>query len=282
MHGLTRVVTRGSVRFRGGEVCVVTRRDGSVPPLRLDDDSYLEREYHATLAAAIRAAGGQWTGSDYYARAADIVAEINRVGATALRVTLRDLTPLSEVAGLWHLDVESDGAATLGPVSTLTGLRSLTLSVRGIRGVVDPSSLPELRWLRTPLGGKGGAHILASLADGHPTVEHLRVRETKIRGIHEIVSNLPQLRSFSVSHADFIRSPGDLAAVADTLTELRMSMVPGLRSLDGIETASRLERFALTSSTITDLSPLSALPNLREVDINLAGGVRITDIKALP
>lgn len=259
----------------------MTLRDGSVPPLRLDDDAYVESQYHATLAAEIRACGGQWTGSDYYARPADILAEIHRVGATALRVSLRDLTPLSEVAGLWHVDVESDGALALGSVSTLTDLRSLTLSVRGIRGVVDPSSLPELRWLTTPLGGKGGAPILASLAQGHPTIEHLRVRETKIRSIREVVANLPRLQSLSVSYADFIRSPGDLTPVADTLTELRMSMVPGLRSLDGIETASRLERLGLSSGAITDLSPLAALPNLREVDITMAGGVRITDVNAL-
>jgi Leucine-rich repeat (LRR) protein len=170
----------------------------------------------------------------------------------------------------------------LGSVSTLTGLRSLNLSVRGIRGVVDPSSLPELRWLTTPLGGKGGAPILASLAQGHPTIEHLRVRETKIRSIREIVANLPRLQSFSVSYADYIRSPGDLAPVADTLTELRMSIVPGLRSLEGIETASRLERLYMSSAAITDVSPLAALPNLREVDITLAGGVRITDVNDLP
>ena len=257
-------------------------RDGSVPPLRRDDDTYVEREYHPTLAAAIRASGGQWTGSDYYARPADIFAEINRVGATALRVSLRDLTPLSEVAGLWHLDVESDGSAALGSVCTLTGLRSLNLSVRGIRGAVDPSSLPELRWFKTPLGGKGGAPILASLVEGHPSIEHLRVRETKIRSIGAIVTNIPRLNSFSVSYADFIRSPGDLSPVADTLTELRMSMVPGLRSLDGIETASRLESFALSYGSVTDLSPLAALPNLREVDITMAGGVRIADVNDLP
>lgn len=253
-------------------------RDGSVPPLRLDDDAYVEREYHRTLAAEIRAAGGQWAGSDYHAKPADIVAEINRVGATALRVSLRDLTPLRDVPGLWHLDVESDGSPALDPVVTLTGLRSLTLSVRGVRGVVDPSSLPALRWLTTPLGGKGGAPILASLVEGHPAIEHLRVRETKVRSIGAIVAHLPRLRSFSVSYADFIRSPGDLAPVADTLTELRISMVPGLRSLDGIETAPRLERFSLSSSSITDLSPLAALPNLRHVDITMAGGVRITDV----
>lgn len=225
----------------------MTLRDLRLPPLRLDDDTYVEREYHATLTAEIRASGGQWTGSDYYAKAADIVAEIHRVGATALRVSLRDLTPLSEVAGLWHLDVGSDGSPALACVSTLTGLRSLNLSVRGIRGVVEPSSLPELRWLTTPLGGKGGAPILASLAQGHPTIEHLRVRETRIRSIREVVANLPRLQSFSVSYADFIRSPGDLSSVADTLTELRMRMVPGLRSLDGIETASRLEHLVLSS-----------------------------------
>jgi hypothetical protein len=96
------------------------------------------------------------------------------------------------------------------------------------------------------------------------------------------VTNLPRLHSFSVSYADFIRSPGDLSPVADTLTELRMSMVPGLRNLDGIETASRLERFALSYGSVTDLSPLAALPNLREVDITMAGGVRITDVNDLP
>ena len=254
-------------------------RDGSVPPLRLDDDSDVERDHHATLTAEVRASGGQWTGSDHYARPADIVAEINRVRATALRVSLRDLTPLSEVAGLWHLVVESDGSPALGPVSTLTGLRSLHLSVRGVRGVVDLSSLPELRWLTTPLGGKGGAPMLASLAQGHPTIEHLRVRKTKIRSIREVVANLPRLQSFSVSYADFIRSFGDLAPVASTLTELRMSSVPGLCSLDGIETAPRLERLVLSSGAITDLSPLAALPNLREVDITIAGGVRITDVE---
>ena len=116
---------------------------------------------------------------------------------------------------------------------------------------------------------------------GHPTIEHLRVRETKIRSIGALVANLPRLQSFSVSYADFIRSPGDLGPVADTLTELRMSMVPGLRSLDGIETASRLERLTLSCGSV-DLSPLAALTNLREVDITLPGGVRISDVNDLP
>lgn len=259
----------------------MTPRDGTVPPLRPDDDAYLEREYHPSLAAEIRVSGGQWWGSDHHARPADVLAAIEGVGATALRLSLRDLAPLSEVAGLWHLEVESDGTPALGPVSSLTTLRSLHLSVRGIRGVVDPSALPRLRWLTTPLGGKGGAPVLEALRAGHPTIEHLSLRETKARSIGELVANLPALRSFSVAYADFIRSPGDLAPVADTLTELRMTMVLGLRSLDGIETAQRLERLHLSSSRITDLSPLAALPHLRHVDLTLAGGVRITDVGAV-
>lgn len=259
----------------------MTTQGGIVPPLTLDDDSYLEREYHPSLVAEIRAAGGQWTGSDHYAGPADILAEIRRVGATALRASLRDLSPLAGVPGLWHLDVESDGSPNLEAVSTLTGLRSLGLSVRGIRGVVDPSSLPELRWLTTPLGGKGGAPVLEALTAGHAAIEHLRVRETKVRSIGELVANLPRLQSFSVSYADFLRCPGDLAPVAGTLTELRMTMVPGLRSLDGIETAHRLERLTLATANLTDLSPLAALHRLREVDITLAGGVRITDVNRL-
>jgi hypothetical protein len=78
-----------------------------------------------------------------------------------------------------------------------------------------------------------------------------------------------------------VDAPTTPVLVADTLTELRMWMVPGLRSLDGIETASRLERLSLSSGAITDLSPLAALPNLRAVDITMAGGVRITDVNDL-
>ena len=185
------------------------------------------------------------------------------------------------MAGLWHLDVQSDGSAVLDPVTTLVGLRSLHLSVRGIRGLVDPSSLPGLRWFSSPLGGKGGAYVAASLAHGHPTIEHLRGWETKVRSAGDLVAKLPRLRSISISRADHVRTPGDLAPVADTLTELHLTMVPGLRSLDGIETAPRLERVVLSSSTITDLSPLAALPHLREVDLTLAGGVRITDVSDL-
>jgi hypothetical protein len=259
----------------------VTLPDGEVTPLRRDDDAYLAREYHVTLADEIRAAGGQWAASDYHVRPAHIVTEIDRVGATALRVSLRDLSRLAEVAGLWHLEIESDGSPVLDPVSTLSGLRSLHLSVRGIRGAVDPSAWPGLRWFSTPLGGKGGAFVAAALAQGHPTIEHLRVRETKVRSIAALVASLPRLQSLSVSYADFIRTPGDLGPVADTLTELRMSMVPGLRSLDGIETAPRLERVSLSSSSLSDLSPLAALPHLREVDLTLAGGVRITDVESL-
>ena len=251
-----------------------------VPALRRDDDEYIDREYHPTLAAEIRSSGGQWTGSDLYAMPAQILTEIRTVGATALRVSLRDLIALREVEGLWHLEVESDGSPVLAPVTTMVGLRSLHLSVRGIRGVVDPSSLPRLRWLSTPLGGKGGAPVAASLAQGHPRIEHLRVWETKARSVGELVAELPRLQSISISRADFIRSPGDLGPVSDTLTELRLTMVPGLRSLDGIETAQRLERVVL-SGTIADLSPLAALPHLREVDLTLAGGVRITDVSAL-
>ena len=58
-------------------------------------------------------------------------------------------------------------------------------------------------------------------------------------------------------------------------------MVPRLRSLEGIEAASHLERLELSSGALTDLSPLAGLPNLREVDITMAGGVRVTDVAEL-
>lgn len=259
----------------------MTLRDGSVPPLRLDDDAYLEREYHPTLVAELKAAGGSWWGSDHYAKPAEILAEAQRVGVTALRLDLRDLSILRELPGIAHLAVSSDGRPVLDPVASLTHLRSLDLHVSALRGELDPLAFPDLRWLTTPLGGKGGVLVLESIKRGHPRLGHLRVRETKAKSIGELIANLPALQSVSVSYADFVRSPGDLSPVADTLTELTLRMVPGLRTLDGIETAPGLERVTVQSSKVTDLGPLSRLPNLRHVDLMLADGVRITDVNDL-
>lgn len=259
----------------------MTLRDGSVPPLRLDDDTYLEREYHPILVAELRATGGSWWGSDHYATPAEILAEAQRLGVTALRLDLRDLSLLRELPGIRHLALSSDGRPVLDPIASLTHLRSLDLHVSALRGDLDPLAFPDLRWLTTPLGGKGGAPVLESITRGHLGLEHLRVRETKVRSVGELVANLPALQSISVSYADLVRSPGDLAPVADTLTELTLTMVPGLRTLDGIEVASRLERVTLRSSKVTDLGPLTRLPNLRHVDVVIAGGRRITEVSDL-
>lgn len=259
----------------------MTPRTEPVPALRLDDDAYLDREYHRTLADEIRASGGQWVGSDHDAKPAAIIAAAVAVGATALRISLRDLTPLQEVPGLWHVDVGSDGAKALGPLQPLTGLRSLNLDVRGIKGEFDPLTLPELRWLKSPLGGTGGAQVLAGLKRGHDRLTHLRVRETKVRSVGELVAALPRLETLSLSYADFLRSPGDLGPVAGTLRELRLDMVPALRSLEGIEVAAGLETVRIWATKVSDLEPLLLLPSLREVDVNLGHGIRLTDLDAL-
>lgn len=252
-----------------------------LPPIRQDDDDYLEREYHPTLVAELRAAGGSWYAGDHYAKPAAIVVAAKDRGVTALRLDVRDLSLLHELPGIRHLDVCSDGRPVLDPIASLTHLRSLDLSVSALRGDLDPLAFPDLRWLTIPLGGKGGAAILPSIRRGHPRLEHLRVRETKVKSIGELVATFPRLQSFSLSYADFVRSPGDLTPVAGTLRELRLRMVPGFRSLDGIEVLTRLESLTMDAHRLSDLRPLRALANLRHVELRLADGVRITDVRDL-
>jgi hypothetical protein len=267
-RNLRDVPESGRVTVRRGPVAEAT------DPLRRDDDDFLERWYHPTLVAALRRAGGSWSGGDHYASPSAITEAARERDVAALRLDMRDLSLLRGLPLLRYLHVCTDGRPVLDPVATLRGLRSLHLTVSALRGELDPLGFPDLRWLTLPLGGKGGAAVLPSVTRGHSGLEHLSVRETRVRSLGELVAGFPRLRSLAVSFADFIRSPGDLSPVGESLRELDLSMVPGLRSLDGIEQARGLERVRVHASGISDLTPLEALPALRHVDV-WTGSVRV-------
>jgi hypothetical protein len=241
----------------------------ALPPLELRQrpDDYLAREFHPTLVAELKACGGLWVAGDAYTSASEVVAQARDRKVDALGLDFRDLSLLRDLPDLLHLEVSSDRRPVLDPIASLTRLRSLTLHTSAMRGELDPLGFPDLRWLTLPLGGKGGAAMLPSMLRGHPALEHLKVRETKAKTVAELVSGFPRLRSFAMGYADHVRTLGDLSPVAGTLRELDLWMVPGFRSIEGIDVLTGLERLRLHASKLIDLSPLDALPRLRHVDV---------------
>lgn len=239
-------------------------------PLRQRPDDYLEREFHPTLVAELKACGGLWVAGDAYTRASEVVVQARDHRVAALELDFRDLSLLAELPDLLHLEVSSDGRPVLDPVAGLARLRSLTLRPSALRGELDPLAFADLRWLTVPLGGKGGAAVLPSILRGHPGLQHLQVRETKATTVAELVAGFPKLESFAMSYADHVRTLGDLSPVAGTLRELDLWMVPAFGSLEGIEVLTGLERLRLHAAKVTDLAPLDALPRLRHVDVRTA------------
>jgi hypothetical protein len=116
--------------------------------------------------------------------------------------------------------------------------------------------------------------VLPSILRGHAQLQHLRVRETRARTVAELAAGFPRLVSFTAGYADHLRELGDLGPVAGSLRELHLTMVPGFRSIRGIEQLAGLESLTLRASTVGDLELLDELPNLRHADVVTAGGAR--------
>jgi hypothetical protein len=234
-----------------------------------------------SMLDAVEAEGGLWSAGDRYTDPEEIVAQARQVGAVALRLDCRDLAFLEELPDLRFLHLRTDGRPPLEPVSTIRGLRALILDVGALRGTVDLAAFPDLRWLRINLGGQGGAAMLPAMADGHPGLEWLAVSETKAKAVADVARPFASLRAVRVHFADRIRSIGDLAASAPGLAWLDVDVV-GLRTLAGIEGAPALESVALTSSPITDVSPLRGLHGLRRLRLFAPRLDSIEPLRGLP
>jgi hypothetical protein len=237
--------------------------------LRRDDPELLRRELPADLMEEVEAGGGFWFGGSYYHSEQQVIEGVAEHGVRSLRLGFSDVAFLRDVSDLRHLWLESDGIVDAGSIGDLPGLRALLLDVRGLRGVLDPFALEDLRWFRAGLGGKGGAMLLPAIERGHPRLTYLSVRETKARTVGELVAGFPALEELRISYADRLRSLGDLAPVAGSLKRLSLHMTQ-LRSLGGIEVLERLEELTVYAGPLADVSALEALPALRRTDLTLA------------
>jgi hypothetical protein len=225
-----------------------------------------------SLVDAIEAEGGLWYAGDYYTDAASVVARAREVGAVALRLDFRDLSLLEELPKVRYLHVRSDGRPNLEPVTRLSGLRALILSVPALRGELDLRTFPQLRWLSASLGGAGGRALQDSLAGGHPRLEHLRLSRAPVRTLAELARGFPQLRYLRVYSSERLRTLGELRPVAGTLAGLELFLT-GIKSLDGIEVLQDLEALVLYGGKVTDLRPLAALRSLRYAELESGPGI---------
>jgi hypothetical protein len=250
------------------------------PIRRLD----LETEWGGlptSLVRAVEADGGMWFAGDWYTPVDEIVAQIRDAGAVALRVDARDLSFLADLPAVRYLHVRTDGRPPLDPIASLRGLQALILEVGAIRGTLDVRTFPELRWLRTKLGGKGGATMLPAITGGLPDLEWLAVSETKIKTAAELVGRSPALRALSIGYADFLREAGPLAASTPNLTTLALTMT-GIRSLEGIGDLAELRTLNIFAGYADDLGPLRSLTALRYARLLLPRVASIEPLRGHP
>ncbi len=231
-------------------------------PLQRDDPARLPPR----LVRELEAGGGLWWASDHYTSPATIVEQAREVGATALRLDVRDLSLLAALPDLRYLWLRTDGIPDVTPIAGLRALRGLLVETRGMRGSLDPLAFPHLRWLRIALGGKLGPAITAAITRGHPGLEWLALTETRARVVTELCPAFPSLRVLRIGHADHLGNLGHLAESSPGLEKLSLHLTP-IESLAGLAGATNLSILDLTGGRITDLEPLRALPALRYVQL---------------
>lgn len=212
-----------------------------------------------SLVDAIEADGGLWMASDAYTTADEVVDAARREHAVALRLDFRDLSFLEELHDVRYLHLRTDGRPILDPIATLPRLEALIIEARGLRGDLDPAGLPELQWLKLPIGGKGGAHMLPAVRRGHPRLEWLSLRETKARAATELCAGFPRLRSLRIQFADHLRTLGDLAGATPHLEKLTLNLTQ-IRELRGLAGLAHLEAIDIVGGRVRDLEPLRSIP----------------------
>jgi hypothetical protein len=217
---------------------------------------------------AVREIGGLWFALNN-ADPREIVAEVRGRGIRALEVQHRDIDFLVNLPDLEFLvlnTAEPDAAV----INTLHRLRSLAFSF-GWKGRLDFAQLPRLEWLyiATADPNRGIETLLA----GHSSLRQLALGRYLSADL-SAVANLPALERLEVFNSRRFTSLAGANAVAGTLRQLVLALLPKLDSLDGIAGLRNLEYVAIEScSRVTDLAPLRDLPRLRFLNLMQPKGV---------
>src|SRR5215207_6203528 len=193
----------------------------------------LHPERSGDVAAA--AAGGLWFAFND-ADPREIVAEVRDRGIRALEVQHRDIGFLAELPDLEFL-VLNTAEPDAGVINSLPRLRSLGFSY-GWKGTLDFGQLPNLEWLY--IADADPDRGLETLLAGHPVLRQLAIGRYPAADLGA-VANLPALERLEIFNSRRFTSLAGADAVAASLRQLVLALLPKLASLDGIAGVRNLE-----------------------------------------
>lgn len=161
---------------------------------------------------------------------------------------LADLSPLSALSNLEHLDIRHASITDLSHLSALTQLRSLNLSGTRVRNLTPLANLARL--------------------------ESLSVQDTPVTNI----ASLAKLAGLSILDLEFT-AVEDITSLSK-LVELRSLNLRGtwVTKIDALANLRHLEVLDLQGTPVRDISPLGALAELRSLNIE---GTQVASISAL-
>ena len=203
---------------------------------------------------------------------------------------ISDISPLAGLTNLTYLRLEDNKISDISPLRNLTKLTELHLDGTGI---VDISPLRNLTKL-TELYLQGNHIVDVSPLSELTNLTYLRLDVNEIWDFSPIAGLIPNLTHYSNKNQRGLDTPvtipdRDLRAVIEkrlgktsgatitgtemrTLTVLFASFTPGgkrhIQDLTGLEFAINLTKLDLLGNQISDLSPLTKLKNLTELDIS--------------
>lgn len=162
--------------------------------------------------------------------------------------------------------VLNDGTVRNGGISSLNDvamLKNLTRVNIALQNISDLSPLRELDELEQVLLKHNPIEDITPLA-GLPSLRELFLYDTRVSDLSAL-SGCPMLENIDVGKTH-VTSMAAFAGIRN-LTKLYAQQTP-LETLSGIEEFARLQQIGISNVADGDLSPLLALPNLKEVHVD--------------
>ncbi|MDP2422778.1 MAG: hypothetical protein Q8M23_00380, partial [Bacteroidales bacterium] len=185
-----------------------------------------------------------------------------------------DISPLSKLTQLRHLNLSKTSVDDLTPIRNLTRLETLDFSETKVL------SIESLRFainLKNLYFNKTGVHDLETLT-GITALERLHANNTQISDISPVHS-LENLRDLRLANT-WVSNLSPLLQLK-TLQILDVSSTR-IKSLNDLRNLVQLERLHADNTSVTDLSPIKDLPKLQFISIEATELSDIMVLKSLP
>ena len=174
------------------------------------------------------------------------VDSINLSGNTQIN----DLSPLSELRDLRHLDISNTSITDLSPISNVTLLESLNLA--------------------------NTATSTTFFIKYSDRLKYLNLSGTQVESISELL-NLKNLVTLRLDHTNQIQSFGVLNEFKN-LTELNLSS-SGFNNVDNIKELTKIERLDLSQNIVINFSLLSKLTSMKYLDLSSSNIQDLTPVQ---